>query len=103
MKTLGTQLAPGCGMFPFCPFFLLGQRAPSWSTVSLSLAGEQRLGEANNPETRETARPSKADKTDTRQKCKGIQNESSDSHSPARSLLDTGLCERKEKKKSDLY
>lgn len=79
----GTQLDPDGGMFPFCPFFVSGQSASSWSMVLLSLAGEQRLREVNNLETRETARQRKTNKTDTRKKCKGIQTESSNFYSPA--------------------
>ena len=45
------------GCFPFVLLFLSNQGAPSLRKVLLSLAGEQRLREVNNPETRRGRQP----------------------------------------------
>lgn len=90
-------------MFPVGPCFLSAE-APQPGARLYFLWLESSVWEKSTirRQTRETVRQGKTNKTDTGQKCKGIQNESSDFHSVPEACQTQGFVSE-ERKKTDLY
>lgn len=77
--------------FPFVLFLLSNHSAPSLKHGFTFFGLRAGFERSQQSETLETARQRQTNKTDTERKCKGIQNASSNFHSPAWSLPDTRL------------